>query len=114
MTFPAARRMTETNVTVLRPRTPELFGAADQHVENMKRTRDAAVMAAAAARDRAEAAIETANRQANAARAAKAEAEAELRRLMERGELFIVGDTAIELNDHGGLHIRRARVVGLV
>lgn len=104
----------ETKVTLLRGRDGrDLFGP-DDPVQAMRQRRDDAVRGAMAARDRAERAIELAKQQESAARAAKAEADSELRRLLEKGELFIVGDTAIEVTEHGGLHVRRARVVGLV
>ena len=106
----AERAMT---VTVLKPKTGELFDL-DTHAAQARRRRDEAVRAAMAQRDRAEQAMELAQRQLNAARDAKAEADSELRSLLEKGELFLVGDTAIEVNEHGGLRIRRARVVGLV
>jgi hypothetical protein len=105
---------TETKVTVLRGRDGELFGAIDQHAQEMRRQRDALVKSAVDARDRAERAIELARHQENAAREAKAQADSELRRLLEKGELFIVGDSAIEVNEHGALHVRRARVVGVI
>ena len=106
----AERAMT---VTVLKPKSGELFDFGTQ-VDQAKKRRDEAVRAAMALRDRAEQSIEHLTRQINAARDAKAEAESELRSLLEKGELFLVGDTAIEVNEHGGLRVRRARVVGLV
>lgn len=100
-------------VNVVPIKRDDLFDL-DAHAAQARRRRDEAVRAAMAQRDRAEQAMELATRQLNAARDAKAEADSELRSLLEKGELFLVGDTAIEVNEHGGLRVRRARVVGLV
>lgn len=92
----------------------DLFAEVAERAGQMRQHRDALVSAAMSARERAIAAIDAAQVQMNKAREAKLEAESQLRSLLEKGEVFIVGDSAVEIADHGGLHVRRARVLGIV
>lgn len=92
---------------------PDMFAQMAPKIDALRQQRGDEIKAAMQRRDAATAAAERAKAQREHALQEQALADAELKRLLEKDELVVIGDQLISLLPHGGVHVRPCKVLGI-
>lgn len=92
----------------------DIFASLAPKIDAMRVQRGNAIKAAMQRRDIANAAAERAKATREHALQEMRLADAELSRLMDKGEMVVIGDQLISLAPHGGVHVQAVKVLGIV